>query len=135
MYTDTPLHLRVHADMNFKDGEGNNVTNYVKFRKLSKQVPNFIYSAMLSYCEGYIAARRGDLSLSSVKDIKEQVDDYLEDVQHRIIDRLDAATPKSIDNYMSMDFRVMVDSVNSLPVEERINQLIRQYAENSKTIS
>ena len=122
-----PVHLRIHADLPLGNGDGDNVRAYRLYNSLATKIPTHIYECMTYYCESYIFAFRKDLDRESVLDIKEKIDDYLEDVQFRVIGKLDDSSVSRLTAYTNMDLVAMIDKINSIPVNERINQLIEQH--------
>lgn len=116
---------KYHADTETSNGEGHNVTKYVLFRQLANKVPPFIEDMMQKYDEVFVKNRREELTRDSILELKEDIDDYLEEVQFRVIDRLDDCTLARLEDYHKMDFDRLVDKINQIAIEERILQLIR----------
>lgn len=117
---------RIYADVGAVQGEGNNATQYLLFRKLTQQVPHHIYNLMLKFDEDFVSAKRSELARDQILEIKEEIDDYLEDVQYRVIARLDEQSLTRLQDYQRMEFPRLVDKLNQIAVEERIVQLINQ---------
>lgn len=113
---------KYRSDTQTTKGEGN---KYTLFRQLANRVPPYIEELMLRYGEEFIGNRRKELTREFVLDLKEVVDDYLEEVQFRVIDRLDGSSLERLQEYHRMDFDRLVDKINQIPIEERILQLIK----------
>jgi hypothetical protein len=119
------FYQQYYADTETTNGEGYNVEKYVLFRQLANSVPPYIEKLMLKYDEVFVANRRSKLTREFVLDLKEVIDDYLEEVQFRVIDRLDDSSLNRLQDYHKMDFDRLVDKINKIPIEERILQLIK----------
>jgi len=106
-------------------GERTCVNKYLLFRCLERAVPLHVtrlfevYS--LEYVRGFISDE--DLALER----KEEIDDYLADVQYRVLDRLDQVhEAKKLETYFKMEIGLLVDKMNSLAVDEKVKFIINK---------
>jgi len=106
-------------------GERTCVSKYLLFRCLERAIPEYIgklfefYS--LEYVEGFIQDH--DMALNC----KEEIDDYLADVNYRVIDRLDQVNEaKKLQTYFQMDIGLLIDKMNSLAVADKVVMIINK---------
>lgn len=126
-----PVHQRYFADTETTHGEGHSAKKYVLFRQLSLGIPSYVEAMMSRYGENYILNLRPELYRDDVLEIKEKIDDYLSDVQHRTTDRLDDSSLSRLKVYSAMKFEDMIDKLNSIKIVDKVKQFIDSYETES----
>lgn len=113
----------MYADMGTPKGEATCVSKYLLFRCLERAVPVHIERLFELYTLDYVKRFVSDDDVAMER--KEEIDDYLADVQYRVIDRLDQVHEvKKLQAYFKMDIGKLVDKMNSLAVSEKVKIIL-----------
>lgn len=116
---------KLFADMGTPNGEGTCVSKYLLFRCLERAIPLHIATLFEKYNLDYVQQHIVDYDKALER--KEEIDDYLGDVQYRVIDRLDQVTEvKKLQAYFKMDIGLLIDKMNSLPVAEKVKMILNK---------
>lgn len=114
---------RIAADMGDPQGDRTCVSKYLLFRCLERAIPLHIATLFEKYNIDYVESIIIDPD--KALDRKEEIDDYLGDVQYRVIDRLDEVRDvRRLQAYFKMDIGKLVDKMNSLPVADKIELIL-----------
>lgn len=116
---------RLAEDLGNPQGDKTCVSKYLLYRCLERAISLHISTLFEKYNLEYVQSIITDPE--KALECKEEIDDYLGDVQYRVVDRLDQVREvKRMQAYFKMDVGDLIDKINSLSVDSKINLILKK---------